>query len=61
MIKKKFCIIGIDNDFLDFIKRNKSLFSGYYSENNRFYKSIIKKKRLGTHDKKNWLKVKKKN
>ena len=60
MIKKKFCIIGIDNDFLDFIKRNKSLFSGYYSENNRFYKSIIKKKRLGTHDKKNWLKVKKK-
>jgi len=58
MIKKKFCIIGIDNDFLDFIKRNSSLFLGYYSEKNRFYKSLIRKKRLGTHDKKTWLKMK---
>jgi len=60
MIKKKFCLIGIDNDFLDLIKRNWSLFLGYYSEKNRFYKSINRKKRLGPHNKKNWLKIKKK-
>ena len=60
MIKKKFCIIGVDNDYLDFIKRNYSLFAGYFSSKNKKYKSISSKKWLGEHNKKNWIKIKKK-
>lgn len=60
MIKKIFCIVGVDHDFLDFIKRNSSFFLGYFSKKNKRYKFINKKKRLGDHTKKNWLKIKKK-
>ena len=60
MIKEKFCIIGIDDDFIDFIKRNSSLFVGYFSEKKRFYKSIRKKNRLGDHNLKKWSSFKKK-
>lgn len=60
MIKKKFCIIGVDNDYLDFIKRNSSYFLGYFSLKNKKYKSISAKKWLGDHDKENWIKIKKK-
>ena len=43
MVKKKFCIIGKDNDFIDLIKRNLTLFLGYFSDKNKIYKSISKK------------------
>ncbi len=59
MIKEKFCIIGIDDDFIDFIKRNSSFFVGYFSEKKRFYKSIRKKNRLGDHNFKKWTSLKK--
>ena len=60
MIKKKFCIIGVDDDYLDFIKRNSSFFLGYFSIENKKYKSISAKKWLGNHNKTNWINVKKK-
>ena len=60
MIKQNFCLVGIDNDFIDFIKRNSSLFAGYFSNNHRYYKSISKKKRLGDHILKKWIIVKRK-
>lgn len=60
MVKKKFCIIGKDNDFIDLIKRNLTLFLGYFSDKNKIYKSISKKNWLGNHTKNNWLKIKKK-
>ena len=60
MIKQNFCLVGIDNDFIDFIKRNSSLFVGYFSNNHRYYKSISKKKRLGDHILKKWIIVKRK-
>ena len=60
MVKKKFCIIGKDNDFIDLIKRNLTLFLGYFSEKNKTYKSISKKNWLGNHTKNNWLKIKEK-
>ena len=46
MIKEKFCIIGVDNDYVDFIKRNSSFFIGYFSKKGLFYKSINKKKEV---------------
>jgi sugar O-acyltransferase (sialic acid O-acetyltransferase NeuD family) len=60
MIKEKFCIIGVDNDYVDFIKRNSSFFIGYFSKKGLFYKSINKKKRLGDHVIKTWNTIKKK-
>lgn len=60
MIKKNFCLVGIDNDFVDFIKRNSSLFLGYFSNKDRYYKSVNKKKRLGDHIYKKWIIIKKK-
>ena len=60
MIKKKFCIIGKDNDFIDIIKRNLPLFLGYFSSKNKFFKSIGRKMWLGDHNKKNWLRIKEK-
>ena len=60
MIKKKFCIIGKDNDFIDIIKRNLPLFLGYFSNKNKFFKSIGRKKWLGVPNEKNWLRIKKK-
>ena len=59
MISKKFCIIGVDNDFTDFIMRNYSFFTGYFSKSNRYYK-FSKKKKLGDHNLYNWKKLKKK-
>ena len=60
MIKENFCLVGIDNDFVDFIKRNSSLFVGYFSNKDRYYKSVNKKKRLGDHIYKKWIIIKKK-
>ena len=60
MIKKKFCIVGVDNDYFDFIKRNSSFFLGYFSVDNKKYEFIDKKKWLGNHTIFNWLNLKKK-
>lgn len=60
MIKNKFCVIGVDNDYIDFIKRNFSFFVGYFSLKNKKYEFISNNKWLGEHNKKNWIKIKKK-
>ena len=59
-MKKKFCIVGIDPDLIDFIKQNYKNFLGYFSNRNRHYKLINKDKWLGEHNIKNWQKIKKK-
>ena len=60
MIQKKFCIVGIDNDFIDFIQRNYSLFLGYFSNKKKYYNLIKRSKWLGEHNQSNWKKIKKK-
>ncbi len=60
MVKNKFCLVGIDNDFIDLIEEMPSLFLGYFSENKKFYALINKKKRLGNHNKSSWINIKKK-
>ena len=57
---KKFCLVGVDNDFIDLIQENRRSFIGYFSENKRFYKSINKKNWLGDHTLENWNIIKKK-
>ena len=59
MIKEKFCIIGVDNDYIEFIKRNSSFFIGYFSKAGLKYKALNKKKRLGDHVLKKWKIIKK--
>ena len=56
---KKFCIVGIDNDFIDFIEENYQNFLGYFSKKNKYYNSISRKKWLGEHNMINWKKIKK--
>ncbi len=61
MVKKKFCLVGIDNDFVDLIEDNQSKFVGYFSEKKRIYKFLKNRKKwLGKHNKENWYKIKKK-
>ena len=60
MLKKKFCLIGVDSDFEEFIQQNTKFFLGYFSEKKRSYKSINKSKWLGEHTNKNWMEIKKK-
>lgn len=60
MLNNKFCLVGIDNDFIDLIEEKPSSFLGYFSENKKFYSYIDKKKRLGNHTHYDWLKFKKK-
>lgn len=60
MKKKIFCLVGVDNDFLDLIENKFFSFLGYFSKNNKFYNSLDKKKRLGEHNRLSWLKVKNK-
>ena len=60
MVKKKFCLVGIDNDFVDLIEDNQSKFVGYFSEKKRIYKFLKNRKKwLGKHNKENWYKIKK--
>ena len=57
MVKKKFCLVGIDNDFVDLIEDNQSKFVGYFSEKKRIYKFLKNRKKwLGKHNKENWYK-----
>lgn len=59
MIKKKFCLVGVEYDFEDLIIDHKSNYLGFFtSKKNKFYK--IKKKKLGSETLKDWIKIKKK-
>ena len=62
MVKKKFCLVGIDNDFVDLIEDNQSKFVGYFSEKKRIYKFLkIEKSGLVNIIKKIGIKLKKYN
>jgi acetyltransferase-like isoleucine patch superfamily enzyme len=58
MIKKNFCLVGVDNDFEDFVLDNKKFYLGLFTnfKNKKF--SINKK--LGKENLSDWLKIKKK-
>jgi len=58
MIKKKFCLVGVDEDFDDFILENKKFYLGLFS-NFKNKKYSIKKK-LGKENLIDWIKIKKK-
>tara|TARA_Y100001970_G_C14215375_1_gene849332 strand:+ start:1661 stop:2302 length:642 start_codon:yes stop_codon:yes gene_type:complete len=59
MIKKNFCLVGVEYDFEDFIIDNKRYFLGFFtSKKNRTYS--LKKKKLGQENLKDWKKIKKK-
>jgi|TARA_B100001964_G_scaffold240488_2_gene310445 sugar O-acyltransferase (sialic acid O-acetyltransferase NeuD family) len=58
MINKKFCLVGIDNDFEDFIEDYKNYYLGYFSSKKT--KSYRNKKKLGSENIKDWKKIKKK-
>lgn len=57
MIKNKFCIVGIDNDFEEFIIENKGNYLGLISNYKKNYKIT---KRAGKEKITDWLKLKKK-
>ena len=58
MIKHKFCIVGVDPDFDDFIFENKTKYLGLITNfNNKKY--IYNNIKLGKENKKDWLKIKK--
>ena len=58
MIKKNFCLVGVDDDFEDFVLDNKKFYLGLFTnfKNKKF--SINKK--LGKENLSDWLKIKKK-
>ena len=58
MIKKNFCLVGVDYDFEDFVLDNKKFYLGLFTnfKNKKF--SINKK--LGKENLSDWLKIKKK-
>ena len=58
MISKKFCLVGIDNDFEDLIEDYKNYYLGYFSSKKT--KSYKKKKKLGLENINDWEKIKKK-
>jgi len=59
MIKKKFCLVGVEYDFDDLtIDYNKYYLGFFTSKKNKSYS--IKKKRLGEESLKDWKKIKKK-
>ena len=56
---KKFCLVGVDGDFDDFIKKYKKFYLGYFSsKKGKKYKSFNKK--IGNEDISAWLPIKKK-
>ena len=57
MIKNKFCIVGIDRDFEEFIIENKGNYLGLISDYKKNYKIT---KRAGKEKITDWLKIKKK-
>ena len=56
MIKNKFCIVGIDRDFEEFIIENKGNYLGLISDYKKNYKIA---KRAGKEKIIDWLKIKK--
>ena len=58
MIKKKFCLVGLDKDFEDFVLQNKKFYIGLFSNFSQNTYQIDKK--LGKEIKTDWIKVKKK-
>ena len=57
MIKNKFCVVGIDRDFEEFIIENKGNYLGLISNYKKNYKIA---KRAGEEKINDWLKLKKK-
>ena len=58
MIKKKFCLVGVDKDFEDFILNNKKFYLGLIS--NFSHKKYQTGKKLGKETLVDWIKIKKK-
>ena len=58
MIKKKFCLVGVDQDFEDFILDNKKFYIGLFS--NFSHKKYQIGKKLGKEIITDWVKIKKK-
>ena len=58
MIKKKFCLVGVDKDFEDFILDNKKFYLGLFS--NFSHKKYQTEKKLGKETMADWIKIKKK-
>ena len=58
MIKKKFCLVGLDKDFEDFVIENKKFYIGLFSNFSQNTYQIGKK--LGKEIKTDWIKIKKK-
>ena len=58
MIKKKFCLVGVDKDFEDFILDNKKFYLGFFS--NFSHKKYQIGKKLGKEIIIDWVKIKKK-
>jgi serine acetyltransferase len=56
---KKFCLVGVDGDFEDFIKKYRKFYLGYFSsKKGRKYKSVSKK--IGSENLSSWLPLKEK-
>lgn len=58
MIKRKFCLVGVDKDFEDFILDNKKFYLGLFS--NFSHKKYQTGKKLGKETMADWIKIKKK-
>ena len=57
MIKNKFCLVGVDKDFEDFILDNKKFYLGLFS--NFSHKKYQTGKKLGKETMDDWIKLKK--
>ena len=58
MIKKKFCLVGVDKDFEDFILDKKKFYLGFFSNFN--HKKYQINKKLGKEKITDWVKIRKK-
>ena len=58
MIKKNFCLVGVDDDFEDFVLDNKKFYLGLFT--NFRSKNFSLNKKLGKENLSDWLKIKKK-
>ncbi|MDC0477084.1 hypothetical protein OAN16_00240 [Pelagibacteraceae bacterium] len=58
MIKKKFCLVGVDKDFEDFVLDNKKFYLGLFS--NFSHKKYQISEKLGKEILTDWVKIKKK-
>ena len=58
MIKKNFCLVGVDDDFEDFVLDNKKFYLGLFT--NFKNRNFSLNKKLGKENLSDWLKIKKK-